>query len=59
MVAIWANVKIYRYVTLKLSVWKDTLVLHLLIPKHSFISNEPYCSKDNIDRSFVENFFTA
>ena len=28
-------------------------------PNTLFISNEPYCSKDNIVRSFVENLFTA
>jgi hypothetical protein len=26
---------VVRYVTLRMGVWKDTLVLHLLIPKHS------------------------
>ena len=28
-------------------------------PNILFISNEPYCSKDNIVRSFVENLFTT
>ena len=41
---------------LKLGIWKDTLVFHLLIPKRSLhIEQTMHCSNNNIGHSFVWN----